>query len=318
MDENDLARFIDGTLSDEERAGAVAHLSASEADAELLADAAYLLRDLEAAEGAPAQGGAESGHPHTDDADTGRDPKVVPLRPPSTERRWRRAPARWLALAAVLAGVLLVPLALSRRGPADAGEFAALLASRQAGLPAGWTDERPWRVTRGGAGDPLTEEARAARLGALHVDLELAAAGRDAEQTQLLAAQIEQMLGAVPGSGTVVPTYRQIAARAGQPPENVEDLLEEGRETVAMFVDEELFRLGAWAEAARIAARSRDAAFFRARASRKMLDRAAEMPALDQESRASVEAIRAAAREDPPDWTALAAHTNQLLGQIGG
>lgn len=317
MDENDLARFLDGTLSEEERGNAVAHLADSDADAELLADAACVLRDLEGEHAAVADDAAGAGHPHDDGADTGRDPKVVPLRPPSTAARWRRAPARWLALAAVLAGVLLVPLALSRRGPADAGDFAALLSAREAGLPAGWTEQRPWRVTRG-AGDPLTDQARAARLGALHLDLELAVAARDAEQAQLLAAQIVEMLGPVPASGPVVRTYREIGARAGQPRDGLADLLEDGRETVATFVDEDLFALGAWAEAARIAAQARDAAFFRARASQKVVDRAASLPSLDPETRATIDAIRAAAGHDQPDWPALAAHTRQLLGQIGG
>src|SRR5687768_3625524 len=100
-------------MPEEERGSTVAHLSGSDADAGLLADAAYLLRELEAEEGVVVIDDDDAaGHAHADDVDTGTDPKVVPLRPPSTRRtRPRRLPARWMALAAMVAGVLLVPLA---------------------------------------------------------------------------------------------------------------------------------------------------------------------------------------------------------------
>jgi hypothetical protein len=84
-------------------------------------------------------------------------------------------------------------------------------------------------------------------------------------------------------------------------------------------VDEDHFALGAWAEAARIAVRQQDGAFFRARASRKMLDRAASLPSLDPEARTTVEAIRTATQaEGQPDWTSLQTHTDQLLRSLGG
>ncbi|HEY0019449.1 MAG TPA: hypothetical protein VGC13_24320 [Longimicrobium sp.] len=314
MDKNDLARFLDGGLPEEEHASAVAHLSASDEDAELLADAAAVLRDLEAEDGSVIAPRADD----VDDADPDAETKIIPLRPPSTERTRRRLPTRWLALAAMVAGVVLVPLALSRSGggPGNPGQYAGLLANREAGLPPDWGNQSPWPVTRGG-GTPVVDNARAAQLGALHVDLELAAAARQAEQTLLLAARIEAMLADVPAAGLVASTYREIGTRAGQPPQALAELLEDGRENVAMFVDEDHFALGAWAEAARLAAASRDAEFFAARASRKMLDRAGEM-SLDPEAASAVDAIRAAARRDgQPDWAVLEAQTKLLLGRLG-
>lgn len=359
MDDNDRARFVDGMMPEEERGATVAHLAGSPEEAELLADVAYILADLDPEGGVIAAAPATDIEHHADDEDTGADPKVVPLRPPSAETRapepdaagstgvgddlaiqppvsgraspgtdapvvplrppstartWRHSPARWVALAAVLAGVLLVPLALSRSGNRDPGDFATLLASRDAGLPPGW-DERPWSVKRGDV-NVAAENARAARLGALQVDLEVAAAARQAAQTDQLSKQIVELLSPVPASGMVVPTYREISARAGQPADSLATALAEGRESLAMFVDEDHFNLGAWAEAAGIAAKRRDAAFFHARASRKLLDRAASLPALEAEARSAIEAIRAAAAPEQPDWAVLETQSTQLLRQI--
>jgi hypothetical protein len=315
MDDNDLARFLDRTLSEEERGSAVAHLSASDADAELLADAAFVLRELDPDGGVIVDDDddADVVLPHVHDVGTVTDPKVVPLPPPSTRRGWRRAPARWLALAAMVAGVLLVPLALSRTASNGTGDFAVLLKNREAGLPAGWLDQPPWPVRRGGE-VVAADNARAAKLGALHTQLRLAISARQAEETDLLARHIEQLLADVTAGTSEASYYRTIAERAGGPEKELAQALEGSRERVAELVGADYFDSGAWAEAARIAAASQDAAFFRRRASRKMMDRAALL--VDGEGRAALEAIRDAARADEPDWTVLQTQTALLLRHI--
>jgi hypothetical protein len=75
--------------------------------------------------------------------------------------------------------------------------------------------------------------------------------------------------------------------------------------------------LGAWAEAARLAAARHDAAFFRARATRQALARAGrlDLPA----ARAALDRLRAIS--DPPDWASLLRGATALLaaaGQQGG
>lgn len=317
MDQNDLARFLDGGMPEEERSRAVAHLSESDPDAELLADAAFMLRDLEGQEAVVVGDITRADHPHHDEADTGDDSRVVPLRPPSTARTWRRGPVRWLALAAVLAGVVLVPLALSRSGGRDSGDFAALLAHRDTGLPAGWTERRAWSVSRGG-GVPQIEDTRAVQLGALHTDLEIAVAARQADQTADLAGQIVARLRDVTAGGTVAPAYEAIGARAGDSPQALAEPLKTARENLAGLAGDDYFALGAWTEAAMLAAERRDAAFFQARASRTMLDRAASLTSDDPEARAALDAIRAAAGADPPDWAALQTQTRALMRRIGG
>ena len=337
MDDNELARFLDRTLSEEERGSAVAHLSVSHADAELLADAAFVLRELDPEGGVIVDEDDDAdAAPHYVGGGPDTDPKVVPLSPPSTRRGWRRAPARWLALAAMVAGVLLVPLALSRSASAGSNDFAVLLKDREDGLPAGWTERPRWSVTRGGGdlpsdrppqsewsighgdgSDSRIARIRAVRLGALHTDLALTISAGQADETRRLSAQIEQLLVDVPAAGAVAGYYRDIAARAGGPKEELTQALKDVRKDVVGFVDANHFGLGAWAEAARIAAASRDATFFRRRASRKMLDRAALLPSLDGEARATLEAIRNATRTDQPDWSVLGPQTTKLLWQIG-
>jgi hypothetical protein len=317
MDHNDLAQFLDRRLSEEEHGRALAHLADSDDDAELLGDAAYLLRDLEGQDGVTVDEDEDGGHPHTDDADTGTDPKVVPLRPPSTARTHpRRLPARWLALAAVLAGVLLVPLALSRSGSRQPGDFASLLASRDAGLPdTSWLGRPRWGITRGGE-TVATDNGLAARLGALQVDLEVAAAAGQTEDTRLIVDDIAKRLDNVAGSGAVVAAYKDIGRRADEPAEALAAPLADARENLALFMNEDYFNLGAWAEAASIAVRRRDAAFFHAGASREMLDRWASLPSLDDKTRATVEAIRAATKVDPLNWTLLETQTGTLLRSV--
>jgi hypothetical protein len=316
MENNDLARLLDRRLSTEERGSALAHLAESDDD-EVLGDAAYLLREAEAEGLVLAPAGDEVRHSPADETETGRDPKVVPLRPPSTtSRTWRRAPTRWLALAAVLAGVLLVPLALSRSGSRGPGDFAALLASRDAGLPStDWVDTPPWNVTRG-EGAPAADLPRSAKLGALQVDLEVAAGAGQAEQTRRVSGRMISLLDDVAGSGALAAAYRDIDARAAEPAETLMPSVAEARESLALFVDENHFNLGAWAEAARIAAQRQDAAFFHARASKKMLDRAASLPSLDDETRRTVGTIQAAAQADKLNWAVLTEQADELLRQI--
>jgi hypothetical protein len=316
MDDNDLARFLDRTLPEEERGSAVAHLSASDVDAELLADAAFVLRELDPDGGVIVDEDEDAdvvpGHAGVD---TGPGPKVVPLQPPSTRRGWRRAPARWLALAAMVAGVLLVPLALSRTASAGSNDFAVLLERREAGLPPGWLEKPPPWGARRGAGDPMTDDGRAARLGVLDTRLRLAISGAQAKETHELAGQTVHLLTDVTAGNYAAGYYRTIAERAGGPEKELVGALENGRKHVADIVGADYFGAGAWGEAARIAAFSQDASFFRRRASRKMMDRAALL--LDGKARATLDAIRTAAREDQPDWTVLQTQTHELLRQIG-
>lgn len=311
--DNDLARLLGpDAIPDEERSSIMARLAADDEALSQAADAAAVLRELEAEDGIMVvDETAHDGPPRVRDAEPAHDPKVVTLPPPSTRRAWRRPPARWLALAAVLVAALLVlPPRFGGRGADDTAKIAMLLDDHR--LPSEWTDSATGPVTRS-ASDNAPDDARAARLGALQLRLELAIASRQLAETQRLSGQIEESLEHMTAGGTVSPIYRAMA-RDSLPHDSLTQLLADGREGLTMFLDADHFTLGAWAEAARIAAYRRDVAFFRARASRRMVDRAASLPSLDDTTRISVDALRAAGQTDAEwNWPTLQAHAKQLL-----
>lgn len=304
LDPQRVAALLDGRLPERERAEALAQVAASDADQELLADAAAVLAELE---------GEDEGPRETDG--------VTPLRPPGSVSRRRRPSPGWLALAAVVAGLLaLSPTLLSLRdaGPdADPARLAARLAAPGSPLPEGWTEQRPWSATRGG-GERLSPDARGVRLGVLLMDLEIAVRARQAAPTALLAAQAGALLAGVSGSGMAAAELVRIHDAAGGPPEALEAPLDRAREGAAGLVGEDPVRLGSWAEAARLAADRGDTAFFRSRDTRRTLEWAAELKFLEDDARAAVEEVRSAAGGDAPDIARLRRALDELLRTAGG
>ncbi len=289
-----LAALLDGRLDERQRAEAVERLASSDDEFEAFVDALAVTRELEAEEEAAG---------------------VTPLRPRARRRWWQRPGGQWAAIAAVLVGLALLPALWSRSrdpGTDDPARFAAQLSPEDTGLPAGWNPS-PWGTTRG-PGDPLTPEARAVRLGALLTELEVVVRARDTAAARV-AARIVGLLEGVRGGALATAPYRELGGRAGEPPERLAPLLEEGREGVAAAVaDVEHLELGAWAEAGRIAARRRDAEFFRSRVSRDALDGAAELTAGNGAAGAAVERVRAAGADD---WGALEGGLTELLRVLG-
>jgi hypothetical protein len=151
-------------------------------------------------------------------------------------------------------------------------------------------------------------------VGARLTDLELAVRARDAATTALLAADIAALLQDVPASGPLAAVYREIARRAGEPADRLEPLVAQGRDSIAQILGENFVALGAWVEAARVAAARRDAGFFRSRVTSAVLDRTTKHPSLDEQARGSLQQIRSAIRaEGAPDWSAL---ERELLGVL--
>ena len=290
-----LAALLDGRLDARRRDELVAELAASEDDFDAYADAVAITAELE---------GAIPGAAPVHAA-----PEVTPIHA-APSRRHRLAP-RWLALAALLAGVALAPW-LWTRFAADRG---GLVAVRADALPSGW-DASPWGTTRG-ASDPLTPQARAVRLGARLVDVELAVRGRDPAASQL-ATETAMLLEGIPGAAPAAALYRQVAQRAGGPPQRLQPLLEQGREVVPRMAGEKWVKLGAWVESARIAAAIRDRDFFASPATRSQLERMARDPSLDPAARSAVQRTRAAT--DSPgtaDWGSIQREAATLLRLLG-
>jgi hypothetical protein len=239
----------------------------------------------------------------------------------------RPALRRWAVLAA--AAVVLVAAGLWYRqraaGPAPLGDPVTLVALIEAPAPAGGDalGEVPWPVTRG-AGDALTDRARAVRFGTRAAELALAARARDSAQVRALAARTAVLVGAVGGSGPAVQVYREVERAAGAPPDSLAALLRQAWAAGASVVGDpnvgqEDAALGAWLAAARVAAARRDAAFFRATPSRRAASAlTARAGDLDEPARAAAARVAAAAASDAaPDWPALARDAEALLAALG-
>lgn len=296
IDAERLAALLDGRLDERDRADLLARLASSPDDLEVFADAVAVMAELE-------ERGEEKG--------------IERLRPPSHAPRW---PARrWLALAAVLGTVAVAPLLWTRVRPPDIRDparFVALLPGDRPGLPERW-DSRPWPSTRSASG-PLTEDARAARVGALLVDLELAVPVHDPAVSEL-SGEIATLLDEVPAAGPVAATFHEIARSADEPGARLQPLLDRERPEAVRLVGAEMAALGAWAEAGRIAAVRRAPGYFRTRASRTALDRAAQLPGLPAPARSALERVReAVAGESAPDWVAVERDLALVLGALAG
>jgi hypothetical protein len=307
-----LAALLDGRLDAHQRDELLTELAASEDDFGAYADAVAITAELEGAapEVTPINAVREvtpiSAEPEVTPTEVA--PGVTPIHAAPSRRRGL-AP-RWLAIAAVLGGIALAPW-LWTRFAADRG----LIAVEADALPAGW-DASPWGATRG-PGDPLTAEARAVRLGARLVDVELAVRGRDPATAQL-ATETAMLLEGIPGAAPAASIYREVARRAGEPAERLDPLLDRGREVVPQIAGEEGVKLGAWFESARIAAAARDDGFFASRATRSQLERMARDSSLDPSARDGVERIRAATvSSGDADWNTVQREVTTLLRLLG-
>jgi hypothetical protein len=165
IDDERLGALLEGRVSEPARGELLARLSASDDDFGVFAETAAVLRELEGAASDADPDGPETGAGPDEPGGAGAPPpeaeralRVSGPAPPSVRRPggWRRPSARWLALAAVLALAVLVPVLRpwGGGGRLTPERAAGLLAGRGGGLPGGWTEQRrPWDATLG-PGDP--------------------------------------------------------------------------------------------------------------------------------------------------------------------
>lgn len=298
-DDERLSALLDGRVSGPEREELLAHLAASDEDYEVFNDAAEMLAALE----------EEDAHAMAAD-----DPaKVIPIDRP--RRPWR-PPARWMALAAVLAGLVAISaLALRGRTPAggDPVQLAAAVHATGHQLPANWTAERDWSSPSRG-GPSRERQARAAQAGAMMLRLAVAVRARDTAATRDLAQQISRRFE--PGVGGATP-LRQIADRPGAAPEVLERLLERSTRRLAGDLHGDYLHLGAWTQAALQAASTQNDPFFRDHSSQDMLRRAQRLTRGDAAAHAAVARVRAAIpAPGTPRWGALETALTTLLREI--
>jgi hypothetical protein len=215
----------------------------------------------------------------------------------------------------VIAGIALVSaLALQRLGRAPgAAEPVQLAARLDGGLPAGWTNDRPWETVRGGATSG-ERNALAAQAGAMLMQLAVAVQSGDREQTETIATQMVARFDRGAGADTPLP---QIASRAGAPPDSLQALLQQATTRLETARGRDHLRLGAWVEAARLAANARDEPFFSADNTQAALDHAEKQTRGDDAARAALTQVRAALPAGgTPEWGSLEAGLKTLLGEI--
>lgn len=164
----------------------------------------------------------------------------------------------------------------------------------------------------------LAPHARAARVGALHTELALAARGRDSAAAGRVVTQIEGALAGESLAGGVIDSYHRAAAAAASDPGRAATLLAEAGEGASELLDEEAWmEAGAWAEAGWIAAAQRDAKFFSAPASSAALDRTGRLSGLSDPAREALQRVRAALpRGEPPRWEELEPGMRDLLAAL--
>lgn len=286
-----LAALLDGRLDERERAQV---LRAIDEDPELRAAYADAVAVESELAGAATAGGGD----------------VRPFRREVARQQWRSG--RALLMAAGLAGILFVPWVMtwSREAVIEPSRLVAQLdVESPVAMPA-----EPWAVTRG-AGAVMSERGRAARLGARLVDLEVAIAARDSGMRVAAAASVVSLATAdAPLTGAPVDLYRRIAAGDVAATED-RGARREGWEAMSELAGEEAMRLGAWLEAARVAAVRRDAEFFRSRATGRVLD--AAVAATDADERAAMARVRGAVASGIPEWAMLATALEEALRVAG-
>lgn len=285
IDPERLAALMEGKLSASEAAEVRAELAAS--DPELVAafaDAAAVSTELD----------------------------IVKDTPSISPARGRRSIYGWSALA-TLAAAALVFSVVRLSGGGDQGFSAKSLIAPLPGTvqaPAG----DPWSAVRG-AGDDLAPSVRAARLGVMIVDLELASRVGDTIGVRRKAATIAALADGLPGAGPLVTQYRAIASGKAfpSPADTTRDRL---NDALASLAGREWLSAGAEAEVIRAVAESRDATAVSA-----LCDRAGDMKRkltlpLSQPAASMRDSLTRALAERPCSADRLAALSSELLAVI--
>ena len=291
IDPERLAALIDGRLNADERTALLAELEASPEAFEIYNDAVAALRE----------------------GDTASAASITTATPPARRApRWLRAYAPAMALAAVL--VIAVALPMMRRGGSSGLEEPRAVAALVG--PAGdattiW-QRTPWNESRGPA-EALSARARGVRIGARIVDLELLARARDTSTTRI-ALQLAALLEAIPAGGVAASAYRSLAAQGDVSPSG--DALGSAASFAERVAGVLPVRVGAWIEAARIAAAQRNAAFFQSM-KREEIERAIEsLPTPPASAKSAFSELIRLLDASPRDWPAVENALSALLREV--
>jgi hypothetical protein len=303
-DLEEMAAFVDGKLTGEERTEMVRHLDSCATCYEVFVEASKFRAESERA-------GTLADFPS-----------------PPPRGRGSLFPGRlgWAAAAALLAVVAFrgpVTDLLSGRGLLTA----ELRVQRLAGHVGPSNDAfRPgWSYSRGGANGVyalgLSPSVRSVRLGVRLVDLEVALRAGDSNAAVLLLPEVEDLVGSFERAELLEIGYYELERQlgAGVPAESLRDDSASLAALTAHVALSEYFALGKWAEASRLAAGAGTTRFFRRRAVREFPARIAGLE-LSPEASAAFDGVaqrleREVAASNLPD---LAAAFSVLVKEAGG
>lgn len=309
-DDERLAALLAGRLEGPERDELLAYLSTTEEDADAVINAAAILREMEE-EDAQAAAAAMPGPSEPQR-------EVVPPSVTTKARGWPRRTPRW-AIPAIIAGLVVLFIgyrgfqawSAGRAAPAPGfGEVIASLDPTEQGMPEDLAAS-PGLYRGGETAAPTPQDA--ARAGALLVHLAVAVQAREAGDTRLLANQVRVRFDEQGGSA-----LDSISAHAGEPARSLQPFLEQAAVRLEELLQHpDHLRLGAWVEAARIAAARKDAAFFAQDQASDALSRAEELTEGDAQAQTAITAIRGALPAGgTPDWEALGKNLDALLERV--
>jgi hypothetical protein len=252
----DLAALLDNAVDAVERSSLTAHLATCERCYTVFAAAAAFLSD-------PAQA-----------ACTGSIPQPLPSSPTFSFPP-RRARARWLAAAAVLAAAVAIPV-YRERSISPRMVVADLVAPLASHLPTEhFLLDRP--AMRGSQQQSsVLSPLPSFLVGALEVDLRLRLAGGAVERSSRIVARIGELLREVDFMEAAGAAYQDESARltsAGALRRFAAGAAarEEALESDTSLLLPDWVAFGKWTEAGRLAAAARSSAFFEARRNRRYL-----------------------------------------------
>jgi len=238
-----LAAFLDGNLNPAERERVLKILAESPEEHEVFVDAARAASAL-------------------------GDRSVVPI------ETARRRTNHWLVaipafIAAGIAAVVVVPR-LEGGGRFTPMELASQLSvvsapgagSLAARLGDNW-DQPGWSVMRGANAD-VAESARAFRVGARATDVEIAIRAEDSTALQLVGTELIELVSGVDAGAASVAQYRRILATGISASES--DRRAAAAALRSLMRNAVWFDLGAWIEAARVAAVAGNVGYLRSTA----------------------------------------------------
>ena len=124
--------------------------------------------------------------------------------------------------------------------------------------------------------------------------------------------RVRRGLGA--GAQILAHLQRGVVARAGAPRSQTIAALDGASAAVSRLPDAPMINVGAWIEAARLAAASRNMAFFNAHETRVMIDYLGESPTLSRMTRAQAATVRSMLTvAGERDWSVISAQLTKLL-----